>query len=644
MAEPTDTAMGGNIDPLHSDRGTNADRDAGASRSASGSPATAENEQKINLDHVPPGTTSNPPTDRSYAAVCFPLPPGKKERQKEIAKQLAAGTEGMDWFEKENGLDVLFSHIPDPHLIGIRFDKNTVNPAEVAQAVDKTFTPPKAVGIFFSPGVVFVSFADEAARQEALSQVLPFGDASLPIFPVVRSTGSRVTIRSDYIPISNADERRALLQDLFQEHGKIVHFTIIRRKNSGLTTPQTIFELELHEDATSDMRIPRVAAVKGVNCLFAWSGPDFCYRCGSDVHVKDFCSMPNDYVLADKPALKEPIMARVHRDPDTLPLPRKSRDDKTETKAKVGTPAPTKAAPAPLAQGKGNNGAARRKDGSWCDEQPGSRNRKRGQRSAKQGEGSSSASESETTQGPPTKRHAHLPLKESNSDHNNSTGKKNSPPVADENASSSATTLGSDTAGARPVAAPTATGSTPPVKPSKDAVGGVAGSATATTRASGSGQTKEVTDASAKNVENLGAVQGDQEMATESNDQIKPTDTVNTNNSDGADTTPPAETQKQGEEDDEEDGEDEAMPEAPGVAAGVTTEATVSEGPADSVTPPGEDNEVFVEDDGTDANMKTAKTDKELVLEKTHAQHKKDQLTLAMNKPLPGSKRKGTRK
>ena len=98
------------------------------------------------------------------------------------------------------------------------------------------------------------------------------------------------------------------------------------------------------------------------------------------------------------------------------------------------------------------------------------------------------------------------------------------------------------------------------------------------------------------------------------------------------------------EEDDEEDGEDEAMPEAPGVAAGVTTEATVSEGPADSVTPPGEDNEVFVEDDGTDANMKTAKTDKELVLEKTHAQHKKDQLTLAMNKPLPGSKRKGTRK
>jgi hypothetical protein len=85
-----------------------------------------------------------------------------------------------------------------------------------------------------------------------------------------------------------------------------------------------------------------------------------------------------------------------------------------------------------------------------------------------------------------------------------------------------------------------------------------------------------VTDASAKSVENLGAVQGDQEMATESNVQIKPTDN-NDNNNSGAETPPPAETQKQGVEKGQPPSEDLEMGDAAGAAA-THTEGNSNEG------------------------------------------------------------------
>ncbi|KAI8595881.1 hypothetical protein EDD21DRAFT_420209 [Dissophora ornata] len=172
------------------------------------------------------------------------------------------------WMEQHNGSEALFSHHPDDFVIGIPYDDKTTHPFAIDEAMESRFQSPSALAIYYTTKCNYVSFPSAEARAQALTQPLVIDDYSLPVFPVIRSV-----------------------------------------------------------EAPSDFLLPRVAAIKGCNVLFSWSGSNFCYRCGKGDHLKAQCPKPRDYLLHEQAALKEPIWGHAFPDPDApLRLPRTKVD------------------------------------------------------------------------------------------------------------------------------------------------------------------------------------------------------------------------------------------------------------------------------------------------------------------------------
>ncbi|KAF8924657.1 hypothetical protein BGZ58_001578 [Dissophora ornata] len=213
------------------------------------------------------------------------------------------------WMEQHNGSEALFSYHPDDFVIGIPYDDKTTHPFAIDEAMESRFQSPSALAIYYTTKCNYVSFPSAEARAQALTQPLVIDDYSLPVFPVIRSV------------------RHDLLHKLFKDCGKIIHFTTRCNNKSKLNRAYSRFVLELLPEAPSDFLLPRVAAIKGCNVLFSWSGSNFCYRCGKGDHLKAQCPKPRDYLLHEQAALKEPIWGHAFPDPDApLRLPRTKVD------------------------------------------------------------------------------------------------------------------------------------------------------------------------------------------------------------------------------------------------------------------------------------------------------------------------------
>ncbi|KAG0009406.1 hypothetical protein BGZ82_004044, partial [Podila clonocystis] len=232
-------------------------------------------------------------------------------------KQLDDNATTNDWNNLNMECNIVFTHIPDKFVVGIPYDKTSAPVNEVAEAIHAVFPSPKAVGLdMHTRGVAFLIFQNEHDRQEALAQkTIAFSPSPLSIFPTLLSKGRKVTIRTDYIPIHIIEERRECLQALFGPYGKIIHITSHHHAISRLNNQATTFILEVQKDAPEDLMIPRVAAIKGCNVLFSWTGAQFCFRCGLSDHIKIQCPLPMSFDFSKEEALEAPIMARAFPDP-----------------------------------------------------------------------------------------------------------------------------------------------------------------------------------------------------------------------------------------------------------------------------------------------------------------------------------------
>ena len=408
-------------------------------------------------NHVTFATKITPTAVTYSGAVSHSLPKNREERARAIQDRLRAMAFEKNWMEQHNGVPVLFSHHPDDFVIGIPFDDKKTDILEVAEAIEEVYPSPIATAAYYSSKCAYVSFPTAEARDKALSMPLTLRNDQIPVFPVVRSTGSRITINAEYIPIGDLQVRHALLQELYKEYGKIIHFSSLCNIKSKLNRAATRFVLEVRPDASEDMMIPRVAPVKGCNVLFAWSGSNFCYRCGKGDHLKAQCPKPHDYVLHEQAALSEPILGRAFPDPDAPLRPLKSNG---------------KQVPVPVAQVTGKNG----KQGSGnAPTLPGKR--KLSGHPSNAPSGTVSASDSDSGEKPAHKKGPGRPPKESNIVRPTiPTRRENKISVADVTASSAPLLIGQQLAGATSVPRTEA----PPLKSPVDATGANDGLATET--------------------------------------------------------------------------------------------------------------------------------------------------------------------
>ena len=374
------------------------------------------------------------PAAATYSgAVSNSLPKSRDERTRAENSQLRAMAFEKNWTEQQNGAPVLFSHHPDDFLIGIPFDVSKTNIVEVAEAIEEAYPSPIATATYYLSNCAYVSFPSAEARDKALSAPLTLQKGELPVSRVIRSIGTRITISSDYIPIGDIQARHSLLQELFKDFGKIIHFSSLCNTKSKLNRAPTRFVLEVRPDAPQDLMIPRVAAVKGCNVLFAWSGSHFCFRCGKGDHLKAQCPKPHNYILHEQAALSEPILGRAFPDPDAPLRPLRP----------IG-----KQAPVPVAQASGKNGQQGR---SNAPSPPGKRKHS-GPSSRAPSDTTVVASDSDSGEKPVHKKGpGHLP-KESNIVRTSvPTGRENSRRVADSTISSASPPLGPHPAGATSV-------------------------------------------------------------------------------------------------------------------------------------------------------------------------------------------------
>ncbi|KAF9579051.1 hypothetical protein BGW38_004859 [Lunasporangiospora selenospora] len=294
--------------------------------------------------------------------------------------QVRSSTETKEWLDPGTKYPVYFSHHKAPYMAAIPYDKDTHFIGNVIAAV-KTIDPAPLGMSYRRPGIIFLCFDSEKKREEALAKpLLSCIPAPLRMFPVCRSRGTRIKIRVDEMTTWDIEERRELLQELFQPYGKILH--INAQYMGGIMLDSMEFILEVPRDSPKDLRIPRVAALEGSNTMFAWEGTPFCYKCGREDHTKPQCPMPWGFDLQLAPPLETPLLARAFPD---LSAPPRPHTPKTANKVAARTSAKQKAT--------ANNNA---KNSEWnlVD-----RSRKRG-RDTSLGGGATSASDGESSSPP----------------------------------------------------------------------------------------------------------------------------------------------------------------------------------------------------------------------------------------------------
>lgn len=238
-----------------------------------------------------------------------------------------------------DGQETLFSCHSAPHLVGIPFDPASINIQELSDVVHEYFPGPLCEALFFSRAVIYAAFVSDEERERALSKPMPFKDTTVPVLPVIRSTGVRLNIRSDFITVSNVVNRRKALEELFAPYGKIIYQANYRDHEFNQLRAHTHFTLEVRRDAPEDLEIPRVAKVGDTNALFAWGGVPFCYRCGHGDHLKAQCPQPHDYAVWDQLDFLKPIMARAFPPKNAPPrvwVPKQKKKNTASSDMKTG--------------------------------------------------------------------------------------------------------------------------------------------------------------------------------------------------------------------------------------------------------------------------------------------------------------------
>ncbi|ORZ04075.1 hypothetical protein BCR41DRAFT_422931 [Lobosporangium transversale] len=204
---------------------------------------------------------------------------------------------------------VFFTPHHAPTTFAVKYDRKTHLVSDVVEAIRLAF--PKAVGLDpVVPGVVVVLVRTQKEVDEAIaSPPLPCNPAPVRAYHTVHSTGSRLRIRVDRITLSTPEDRLEYIKNIFGKFGRVIHTKFHYVKGSEtLLLPSFEFVLELSGDSPRDLLIPRVAQAEGINTLFHWYGPQYCYKCGEENHVKQSCPQPPEFDLLSAP--KRVIMAR----------------------------------------------------------------------------------------------------------------------------------------------------------------------------------------------------------------------------------------------------------------------------------------------------------------------------------------------
>ncbi|KAI1314706.1 hypothetical protein EDD11_001875 [Mortierella claussenii] len=316
-----------------------------------------------------------------------------------------------------------------PFSAAIKYDRKTHLVSDVVDAIVKAFPTATAMDPYI-PGVVVVAMKTQEEVSAAISgPQIPCSPAPLRAYRTVHSTGSRVKIRVDRINLLQSQEEQIeAINEIFGAYGRIIHmnshyargstnrpflpiplvsypvivswpFLLFVSPRSVTITPSLDFTLEIPKDSPKNILIPRVAQVKGTNTLFHWHGPQYCYRCGEENHIKQDCPKPAEFELMSAPDVN--ILAPAFLTPGLAPQPTSSKVTFKFTKD-VQAPKPTKATSASsLSKGEWTKVSYSKKDDS--------NKRARataGRRSSSTSGASASASDSEASSRPERKKTA----------------------------------------------------------------------------------------------------------------------------------------------------------------------------------------------------------------------------------------------
>jgi len=214
----------------------------------------------------------------------------------------------------------------------------TSNAQTVVSTVCESFSRFRRIDISY-PGRISLSYASKEALEADFKDHVVVGETTHRVFKACHSTGTRLTIKSEYIPDGTVEEIKEALRDLFKTFGNIIHFQFYYIKGTRHLTHGIEFILDVPGSSPRDLMIPRVASVFGSNVLFTWASGPFCYRCGRSDHTKVACPKPVEYRLVDDLAVNKPILARAFTD-DAAPIKTTTFNGKnTPLKSQATTPA-----------------------------------------------------------------------------------------------------------------------------------------------------------------------------------------------------------------------------------------------------------------------------------------------------------------